>query len=528
MAVALSSLGLRAQTTHFGGALISPANMSHMEATKYSQAEHTFMSARVAAMGGAFTSLGADLSSIAINPAGLGMYRASEIGISLGYDHTSSQNSNYHSNMWGGNLNFNQVGAALNLYQSSGALVSFTLGFGYNQLADLDFIDRGRWEQGEVTIGEFFAEQMYGIDPTTLNGSADPFRNNSIYPDEWGGVLAYQTYLIDPGMTSDNKFSGAYSVPSVPLSTRIDSSYSLESEGSVGEYDFSMGFNIANILYLGTTLGIQDVQQLVHYTFHEYAPPTYNIDELHYLDYHPSVASYGSGVNFKIGAILRPISALRLGVAYHTGTSMSLTRDYYTNLTTTFYDGSSYQAESLINSFTYHYTSPSKLLLGASVTIGRRAILSADYDKVWYGKMRMDTNGLEAAFAADVDADLGTSENYRVGLEIVPINGLYLRCGYAYYGSPLNTEAQQYANDGGAFFGSYKTHTDNISLGGGLRFGNSSVDMVWTISNAHYTNSVMYYYSYVDDSTDLLVSGPMLTNLRHRTNNVALTYSFRF
>jgi hypothetical protein len=127
-----------------------------------------------------------------------------------------------------------------------------------------------------------------------------------------------------------------------------------------------------------------------------------------------------------------------------------------------------------------------------------------------------------------VDADLGTSENYRVGLEVVPINGLYLRCGYAYYGSPLNTEAQQYANDGGAFFGSYKTHTDNISLGGGLRFGNSSVDMVWTISNAHYTNSVMYYYSYVDDSTDLLVSGPMLTNLRHRTNNVALTYSFRF
>lgn len=528
MAIALSTLGLRAQSTHFGGELISPANMSHMEAAKFSQTEHTFMSARVAAMGGAFTSLGADLSSMAINPAGLGMYRTSEIGISLAYDHTSSQNGNYHSNMWGGNLNFNQVGAALNLYQSSGPLVSFTLGFAYNQLADLDYVNRGRWEQGAVTIGEFFAEQMYGFDPTALNGSADPFRNNNIYPDEWGGVVAYQTYLIDPEMDSSGKFTGNYLVPSVPLSARIDSSYSSKSEGSVGEYDFSMGFNIANILYLGTTLGIQDVQQLVHYSFHESIPPTYNIDELKYLDYHPSVACYGSGVNFKIGAILRPVSALRLGIAYHTGTAMSLTRDYYTNMTTAFYDGSSYQAESLINSYTYHYNSPSKMLLGASLAIGGRAIISVDYDKVWYGNMRMKTDGLEDAFAADVDADLGTSENYRVGLEVVPIKGVYLRCGYAYYGTPLNDAAQKYANDGNAFFGTYKTHTDNISLGGGLRFGDSSVDLVWTISNAHYTNSMMYYYSYVDAATEILVTGPTLTNLRHRTNNVALSYSFRF
>lgn len=529
MLVALSTLGVRAQSTVFGGEVISPANMSHMEAAKFSQTEHTFMSARVAAMGGAFTSLGADLSSMAINPAGLGMYRSSEIALSLSFDHTSATNNESLTNNTSNNVSFNQIGAALNLYQSSGPLVSFTLGFGYTKLADLNYHNTARWGMGNVTIGEFFAEQMYGFDPTVLNASADPFRNNNIYPDEWGGVLAYQTYLIDPNMDSSGKFLDNYLVTGVPLANKIDTNFIVTSEGSVGEYDFSAGFNISNFLYLGATLGIQDVQQFVRYSLNEsYHSASGNPNEMYHLAYRPMVSTYGSGVNFKIGAILRPISALRLGVAYHTGTAMSLTRDYYTSMTTTFIDNTSYEAESLVNSYTYNYSSPSKLLLGASVSILDKAILSVDYDKVWYDDMSLHTKGLEEAFAYDVKTDLGTSDNFRVGLEVRPIKGLYLRGGYAYYGTPFNAETDKYADDGNLFFGTFKTHTSNISFGGGMRFGDSSVDLVWTISDAHFTNSVMYYYSYIDDSNDILVSGPTLTDTKHRSHNVALTYSLRF
>lgn len=527
--VALSTLGLKAQMLQFGGAVISPANMSHMEAAGYSQTEHSFMSARVAGMGGAFTSLGADISSMSINPAGLGMYRSSELLISLDFDTTAATNDAFKGHTSSSCLDFNQIGAALNLHQSSGALVSFTLGFAYNKLADLDYTTRGRWDGGEITIGEFFAEQMYGFDPSVLNSSANPFRNNDIYTDEWGGVLAYQSYLIDPNMY-EGKFMDNYLVPGVPLSTKINSSYGMASSGSVGEYAFSMGFNIANILYLGTTLGIQDVQQTVEYYFAERYPGNVgnNSELLKAVDYRPFISNYGSGVNFKVGAILRPVAPLRLGVAYHTGTSMSLTRNYYAEMETIFCNGDSYLASTLINNYTYSYTSPSKLLLGASVVIGKKAILSVDYDKVWYDGMRMHNSSMEEAFANDVEADLGSAENYRVGLELCPINGLYLRCGYAYYGSPLNGAAQKYADDGGLFFGSYKTHSNNYSLGGGMRFGTSSVDLVWTLSEANYTNSLMYYYSYVDANNDVLVTGPTLTNTKLRSNNIALSYSFRF
>lgn len=516
-----------AQTLAMGGEVISPANMSHLEAMKFAQSEHSFLSARVAAMGGAFTSLGADLSSMAINPAGLGMYRSSQMSLSMLYDHSRSTNGNVNFATNKSSVALNQVGTALNLYQGTGALVSFTLGFAYNKLADLNFRNSANWSNGEVTIGEFFAEQMYGFNPEDLKTSGAPFTNPNIYPDQWGGVLAYRTWFIDPVYDAEAA-RYHYVVGGVPIENRIDSSLRMESEGSVGEYDFSMGFNFGNILYLGTTLGVQSIEQVIYYNYSEqYRGATG--DELSYMSYRPTLANYGSGVNFKIGAILRPVSALRIGIAYHTPTAVSLSRDYKTYMQTGFVNGDSFSADSYLNSYTYDYSSPAKLLLGASVTISNKAILSVDWDKVWYGNMRMQNDGLEEAFANDVAADLGSTNNFRVGVEFLPTANLYVRGGYAYYGSPLNESAKEYMENGGTYFGTYRTHSDNFSLGVGFRFATgSSVDIAWTLSRAHYTNSVMYDYYYADEAEEILVSGPTLTDTIHRNNTIGVTYSVPF
>ena len=42
--------------------------------------------ARFMSMGGAFTALGGDLSSLNQNPAGIGIYRSSELGLTLNLD----------------------------------------------------------------------------------------------------------------------------------------------------------------------------------------------------------------------------------------------------------------------------------------------------------------------------------------------------------------------------------------------------------------------------------------------------------
>ena len=56
--------------------IVTPSDLFELSQTTFSLG-----TARSMAMAGAFTSLGADLTSMAINPAGLGMYRRNEISI---------------------------------------------------------------------------------------------------------------------------------------------------------------------------------------------------------------------------------------------------------------------------------------------------------------------------------------------------------------------------------------------------------------------------------------------------------------
>lgn len=532
------SLGAQATYSEFGGTLISPAYMKYTDALKFSQQEHTYMSARVAAMGGAFSSLGADISSMSINPAGLGMYRSSAFTISGDLGITTASNNFAPDGSRQTSFAFNQIGTALNIYQGSGSLVSFTFGFAYNKLADLNYDEKFGWEGDGVSIGDFFALQMEGFPSSALSYNSDPFRNENIYVDEWGGALAYQTALIDPVKTSEGKETGRYEVVGIHPDATIAGSLHTRSRGSVGEYSFSSGMNIANILYLGATLGIQDISQTIRYYYTEnYSQPIKDPALLQAMAYTPVESSYGSGINLKIGAILRPIPSLRLGVAYHTRTLTTLTRDYVAGMQTWFepntnQDPTFYDAESLVHNYTYHYTSPSKLLLGASYALGNRALLSVDYDIVWNRSIRLQSQDhwAEDNFRQDVEADLGTSHNVRVGVEIVPINGVYLRGGYALYGSPFNEAAEQYNDEGNYFYGNHKRSTTNFSLGCGVRFASrSSLDFAWTSSTARYTNSVLYdFYGEYADNTYEQVNSPIIYDSKMRKSIFTMSYSVLF
>ena len=532
------SLGAQATYSEFGGTLISPANMKYTDALKFSQQENSYMSARVAAMGGAFASLGADISSMSINPAGLGMYRSSAFTISGDLGITTASNNFAPSGKRQSSFAFNQIGTALNLYQGSGALVSFTFGFAYNKLADLNYDKSFGWTGDGVSIGDFFALQMEGFPSSVLSYNSEPFRNENIYVDKWGGALAYQTALIDPVKDADGKETGQYEVTGIHPDANVAGSLRTTSRGSVGEYSFSSGMNIANILYLGATLGIQDISQTIRYHYTEnYSQPISDPALLEAMTYAPTEISYGSGINLKLGAILRPIPSLRLGVAYHTRTLTTLTRDYAARMQTWFEpnttgDPTYYDSESLVNNYTYNYASPSKLLLGASYALGGRALLSVDYDIVWNRSMSLQSHDhwSEDNFRQNVDADLGTSHNVRVGVEVVPVSGVYLRGGYAYYGSPFNAAAEQDADNGAYFYEDYKRSTTNFSLGCGVRFASgSSLDFAWTSSTARYTNSVLYdYYGEYAGGFTEQVNSPIITDSKQRKSVFTMSYSVLF
>ena len=201
-----------------------------------SQYNYSFGTARSAALGGAFTSLGADLSSMNINPAGLGIYRGSEVGIS-----PSLTWSNMESGFQGRSNDYSRtrfslgnVGAALNLYQGTGALTSFTLGVGYTKLADFNTTSAAYGQGIGQSMTEVFAEDIRGVSESTLRMTPEdpisPFQSLAI--GQWGGILAYNTYVLDP--VGDN-----YYAPWNNLSkdARINPSLYNINKGSIGEYD---------------------------------------------------------------------------------------------------------------------------------------------------------------------------------------------------------------------------------------------------------------------------------------------------
>ena len=238
---ALSVLGLQAQTPTASDMLM------------LSQQNYSFATARSAAMGGAFTSLGADLAAMSINPAGLGMYRSSEFGFSPMIS-SSTMNTRFggvHNSSSKTQFAIGNLATALNLYQGSGALTSVTLGLGYNRLADFNATSFAYQNGINNSYAEIFAEQLYGVnvdafsyDANNPNGPYQIFNQLSLF--QWGGALAYQAGVLDPlGTNAYSPWGPDTDNPdrTGPLSVNatMNPSQWIRTKGSIGEYAFSGG-----------------------------------------------------------------------------------------------------------------------------------------------------------------------------------------------------------------------------------------------------------------------------------------------
>ena len=146
-AVLLLCSGAAAQGSQyeFGGLVLSNDAMSTSDLFSLSQQRFNFGTARSMAMGGAFTSLGADQASMVINPAGLGMYSRGEIALTpmMTFSQASTPaglapsgampfGSNSKNRFAIGNF-----GGVFNVYEGTGKLLSVNFGIGYNRAANL-------------------------------------------------------------------------------------------------------------------------------------------------------------------------------------------------------------------------------------------------------------------------------------------------------------------------------------------------------------------------------------------------------
>ena len=133
---------------------------SEVDALRYSYQE-PLGSARFMSMGGAFGALGAEFSAISINPAGLGLFRRSEVSFSLGLNEHQTQTrfgtnvNQSDQSQW--NLNIPQIGivGSNGTANSDWSRVNFAVG--YNRLRNFNehFVSAGY--QTNNSLLELFA-----------------------------------------------------------------------------------------------------------------------------------------------------------------------------------------------------------------------------------------------------------------------------------------------------------------------------------------------------------------------------------
>jgi hypothetical protein len=424
--------------------------------------------ARVAAVGGAFTALGADFSSASINPAGIAMFRSDEMMFTPGlrFSNTDANFNGNTSNDRANRFNFGNLGIVFNSNRSEKRKWrTFNVGIGYNQVAN--FRQNVYWEgnSGGTLLNGWFAEAE-----SALLAGADP---QSLYP--LGARLGYNAGAIyfQNGVPS-------YDFVDDP-NALVDRNQQVETYGASNELSMTFAGNYQDRLNIGFSVGMPIVNYRQEAAYQELDPTggfQGNVPFFDRLTYTDFVRTSGVGFNAKLGVTFRLNQMIRIGGAYHTPTFYNLTDNFGATFDYTYVDLTNSGAEQVVSGddqadaepFAYSLTTPGRANFGAAFVIGKNGFISGDVEWIDYSSSRFNltknfnddfTRALERNLNNAMARDFRAVLNYRVGAEIA-IDVFRIRGGVNLLGKPGETD---------------NGFNTGLSFGGGLRFDRFYLDL---------------------------------------------------
>ena len=300
---------------------------------------------RFQSMAGAFGALGGDLSVLTQNPGGIGVYRSSDLGLSMGVDINSTKSGIDKINET--KFNVNNVGYIGAIRLDSELVPNLNFGFTYNRLKSFNRHYVGGVGDIPTSMSNFIADQFVNNNPSGPYTDADLFWTDDFNPyfdgyAPWAAVTTFDMKTDNGGYVGIINANNGFMQGLYGEGTRGDAYYEVNEKGHVDEYNIAFGGNFANKLYWGLDFGILDLNFESYQNYEEDLVDPYIMaddDDLYLSDItnvntqaNWSLRNYlhskGTGVNFKLGLIWRPVQALRIGAAFHTPTYYDM-RDTY-------------------------------------------------------------------------------------------------------------------------------------------------------------------------------------------------------
>lgn len=384
-------------------------------------------SARIQGLGGSQTALGGDYSSAASNPAGLGMYNRGEFTFSLGFNDNQSTTTYFGSRGDDHRAIFNIPGFSYiwHFPNREESFLGGALAISFSRTNDFNRHTLYSGSNKNKSIIDYFIEQANGFD-------TQQFEEGEYHYNTPTG-LAYQNYLIGPLSTPDPNLPDDIYFTYAPFPDRQTEMEDILEKGASNQWSFSYGGNVRDKFFFGAGIGVTSLRYESTKDYSE----TYDADTLsvRYMHLTENLSVRGTGINATLGAIVRPVNSLQIGVSYTTPTLYGLTETWDAAMGTEWDqafvypspDGGVSLGESNVNdpittdilTSDYRLTIPSKVR-GGIAYIMPFGFVTADVEYTNMSRLRYASSTDGLSFRADNDdikALYKPTLNYRVGAE---------------------------------------------------------------------------------------------------------------
>ncbi len=364
------------------------------------------------------------------------------------------------------------------------------------------------------SITDWFIERAYGYAPDQLPA---PYNDLPLLNyDEITGQ-AYLTYLIntfadDPNNTSpvmpDDYINYYSELDALPGETRtLSRTGSVKTAGAQYQWSIAYAGNYMDKLFFGASLGLATLRYDFERQYREDSfsfsdDPGYN--PLAYLELSERINIEGSGINFTIGLIYRPMDNLQMGASLSTPTWYRLTDIYTSSVTASWNDTRSTRTEETAEPLISEYTlrTPMRTSLGVAWFFSKNGFVAADIEWLDPGKARYRSQIADISFDAEnqgIRQSFTRVINYRLGSEY-RLNIFRLRAGLNYMANPLVSHAANY-------------RLFSLSAGAGIRLRTFYTDLALMHSTDRPRHSPFVFYDGTGPSADLnrKVTTAMLT-----------------
>ena len=404
--------------------------------------------ARFIGMGGAMSALGADISTMGTNPAGIGLYRSADVATSLSLNALAEgQKFDEHGKT---RMSYDQAGIVYPIKMGNGSMRFFNVGFNYHKRKNF--------------------KSLIGADQLLANGASQTWEMADV-SSYWGGTDKGQTYLYEKSGEADDSGYEQYNVYN-----GVNNSYRKWVTGGIQQYDFNMSTNISDRYYFGITFGVYNVDVDSYSGYMENLALNDGTSVGDYLLTNARSLS-GNGIDFKFGTIIYPIegSSFRVGLSFSTPVWYSLTANCTSQIYSTI-GGKKYDYRTEVGDHDFNIRTPWKFNISAGGTIGNFLALDAEYEYSDYSSASLSYDDVydEWSWGGNQTKDrelnreaskyLKGVSTVRLGAEAKLDYGLSLRLGYNYVSTPIKSNAlqNQFINSASI---DYNTSTNYVNLG---------------------------------------------------------------